>query len=73
MPGSDYLFAQRLSGRMAERSRRKIEKTASYYSVLRSGRKKSVMTNNKYKVLLIEDDENLRSVMATMLGAADTR
>ena len=28
------------------------------------------MTNNKYKVLLIEDDENLRSVMATMLGAA---
>lgn len=28
------------------------------------------MTNNKYKVLLIEDDESLRSVMATMLGAA---
>ena len=27
------------------------------------------MTNNKYKVLLIEDDEDLRSVMATMLGA----
>lgn len=28
------------------------------------------MTNNKYKVLLIEDDEKLRTVMETLLGAA---
>lgn len=70
MPGSDYLFAQQSSERMAERLWQKIKKTVAHYSVLRLERKKSVMTNNKYKVLLIEDDENLRSVMATMLGAA---
>ena len=70
MPGSDYLFAQQSSERMAERLWQKIEKTAAHYSVLRLGRKKSVMTNNKYKVLLIEDDEKLRSVMTTLLGAA---
>ena len=28
------------------------------------------MKNNKYKILLIEDDENIRSVMATILEAA---
>ena len=29
------------------------------------------MTNNKYKILLVEDETNIRSMMATMLGAAD--
>ena len=29
------------------------------------------MTNNKYKILLVEDETNIRSMMTTMLGAAD--
>lgn len=29
------------------------------------------MTNNKYKILLVEDDANIRSVMTTMLESAD--
>lgn len=29
------------------------------------------MTNNKYKILLVEDDANIRSVMAAMLETAD--
>lgn len=29
------------------------------------------MTNNKYKILLVEDDANIRSVMNTMLESAD--
>ena len=29
------------------------------------------MTNNKYKILLVEDDANVRSVVSTMLESAD--
>ncbi len=29
------------------------------------------MLNNKYKILLVEDDENIRAVMTTMLESAD--
>ena len=29
------------------------------------------MTNNKYKILLVEDDENIRTVITAMLEASD--
>ena len=29
------------------------------------------MENNKYKILLIEDDRNIRSIMTSMLETAD--
>lgn len=69
--GSDYLCAPPSSRRTAARLPQKTERTAARYSALIWKEGVRTMGNNKYKILIVEDEANIRSFIKANLETSD--
>lgn len=69
--GTDYPCAPPSSRRTAARSLRKIGRAAAQYSALLWKEGVRTMGNNKYKILIVEDEANIRSFIKANLETSD--
>ena len=69
--GSDYLYALPSSKRTAVTLPQKTERAAVRYSALRWKEGVRTMGNNKYKILIVEDEANIRSFIKANLETSD--
>ena len=69
--GSDYLYALPSPKRTAVTLPQKTERAAVRYSALRWKEGVRTMGNNKYKILIVEDEANIRSFIKANLETSD--
>lgn len=69
--GSDYLYALPSSKRTAVTLPQKTGRAAVRYSALRWKEGVRTMGNNKYKILIVEDEANIRSFIKANLETSD--